>query len=206
MDVIPSDGLVLNWYFRDVINRDFSVLYYAINIAVNKHSLQRYCRISSLLAEEITVFYYASGLNAKWKSGLQRHVYFDGLMQKRRNSIANALELCLFYMKPWIWSSWFILFDIRHAQCNKKSVFSTSFCLQSISGLSELKISIFPHTSLYSCEAPLNVNINKTHVQHTLIPLIYPSMSCYNSQLTSILLQCVAGTQDPNNCWHMFTM
>ena len=24
--------------------------------------------------------------------------YVDGLMQKRRNSIANALELCLFYI------------------------------------------------------------------------------------------------------------
>ena len=26
--------------------------------------------------------------------------YWDGLMQKRRNSIANALGLCLFYNRP----------------------------------------------------------------------------------------------------------
>ena len=27
--------------------------------------------------------------------------YVDGLMQKRRNSIANALELCLFTLNLW---------------------------------------------------------------------------------------------------------
>ena len=29
--------------------------------------------------------------------------YIDGLMQKRLNWIPNALELCLFCIKPWIW-------------------------------------------------------------------------------------------------------
>ena len=28
------------------------------------------------------------------------HVYIDGLLQKRCNSIANALELCLSYTEP----------------------------------------------------------------------------------------------------------
>ena len=34
--------------------------------------------------------------------GDEKHI--DGLMQKRRNSIANALELRLFCIKPSVWS------------------------------------------------------------------------------------------------------
>ena len=41
--------------------------------------------------------------------------HIDGLMQKRHNSIANTLELCLYCSNPSIYSSLSTVLDILHA-------------------------------------------------------------------------------------------
>ena len=38
--------------------------------------------------------------------------YFDGLVQERRNSIANAPELHLYCTNPLIWSSVYVVFEV----------------------------------------------------------------------------------------------
>ena len=76
--------------------------------------------------------------------------YINGLMQERRNSIANALELCLFFALTYQYALWILVFSMYNPGRDKKIVLrpSVSFMFTSLNQL-ECWVLIYKSDFLY---------------------------------------------------------
>ena len=91
-------------------------------------------------------------------------LYIDGLVQERRNSIANALELCLSLAL----TIWYInLGMLVWVGCEWVDVGSEGFCLGCTWGLTVLDISVLPCIPCPSC-----------HIYQWIIKMYFHVMFC----------------------------